>query len=117
MGKPGIWYWLWMITLLMGGLLALATLVLWTRLPGDVRNLAMALTWGLWALATVCFFLGGIVAGFTIWGVNQRQESLACGQAASFLALPHHHDDAVRQLPGPADRTDDDCLAGRGVVT
>jgi len=41
MGKPGIWYWLWMITLLMGGLLALATLVLWTRLPGDVRNLAM----------------------------------------------------------------------------
>ena len=74
MGKPGIWYWLWMITLLMGGLLALATLVLWTRLPGDVRNLAMALTWVLWALATVCFFLGGIVAGFTIWGVNHGRK-------------------------------------------
>jgi hypothetical protein len=74
MGKPGIWYWLWMITLLMGGLLALATLVLWTRLPGDVRNLAMALTWGLWALAIVCFFLGGIVAGFTIRGVNHGRK-------------------------------------------
>ncbi|WP_423161509.1 hypothetical protein [Stenotrophomonas geniculata] len=44
-----------MITFQLGGLMALATLGLWTWLPGDVRNLAMALVWVLWALATVSF--------------------------------------------------------------
>ncbi len=51
----GSWYWSWMITFQLGGLMALATLGLWTWLPGDVRNLAMALVWVLWALATVSF--------------------------------------------------------------
>jgi len=74
MEKPGIWYRLWMITFLLGGLLALATLVLWASLRGDVRNLAMALIWVLWALATLCFFLGGITDGFTIWGVSHGRK-------------------------------------------